>query len=1037
MAVSGISGSRSIYGTRNVISGLASGMDTESMIENAISGYKSKISSLNQKRTKVVWQQEAYRSMISKMSSFLNKYMSYQSSNNLMSASFWNQSVNTVAKGANASKVTAVGKASSNVQIDRVLQLATAATYKASGSVLDRTTSAFGSDTVSAGASGTLDLEGDVEVSGLSGSLTLAYGGSNAQTKLKISFDDTTLYEGQMDENGNEISAEQALVNEINRQLESQSVTIGSTTYTGKDLTNNIVRAELKDGKITFADPKGNNVYVSSASGDAEALLGGKKTSSEYKDQVKELTLDSKVQDLLKTKKVNTLEYLEDKGAALNITVDGVSKAIRMPTASDLKDADGNLLTGDALNKRYLEVLQSRIDSAFGKGKLTVSDGDSSQAGIQFKFEAAKGSTFSVSSDQGKELGFGESGKVTSYLNTGKTLGELLGEDQLSQFATGQKDKDGNDLYSFKVNGVEIGQFTKNSTLDDVTNAMNNNSASGVSVSYSKITNELTFTAKETGAASQIKFDGLSAALFGDTSAEGANYSKGQNAIFEASVNGTSLGQMERSSNSVAIDGMTITLKGTFGYAADENGNTVHTSYAREDDRIVFTASNGQKFYGVPQDEQADGTVKTVKLYNEEGEEVKYGDKEILGKIDDFGNLTFYTEDGDGKKTELYLTKDDGFSEKAYSETWKKDAGRYVFNYGSKTLYGTKGEDGKMTLEDENGKPFVYLPSDKNSEYYKAKVYGEFDENSGGLKFYVDSNTGGERKEVYLRENGSVTVKQSQAAEVKAAVTRTAAYTADTTVTKWGTPETTEAVTFETTTDSDKIVDLIKQFVEDYNAMATEIKNAYSTLPAQKSNGQYYEPLTEDEEADATESFIKNWNEKAQQGILFGDSDLRNLYSMMTNAISMTGELGATLRSAGITVNYADGLSTLSFDEDKFRTALENNPDKVRDAFTASTSSGASEKGLLQALKVPLDMYGKTSGGKGILVEKAGSPLAASTLYSNDIQKQLNSIDTQIEKWQDLMSNKIDFYTRQFSKLEQLVQQMNSQSSYFSQLTGY
>ena len=32
------------------------------------------------------------------------------------------------------------------------------------------------------------------------------------------------------------------------------------------------------------------------------------------------------------------------------------------------------------------------------------------------------------------------------------------------------------------------------------------------------------------------------------------------------------------------------------------------------------------------------------------------------------------------------------------------------------------------------------------------------------------------------------------------------------------------------------------------------------------------------------------------------------------------------------------------------------------------------------------------------------------------------------------MENQIDHYTSQFSRLEQLIQQMNSQSSYFSQL---
>ena len=156
----------------------------------------------------------------------------------------------------------------------------------------------------------------------------------------------------------------------------------------------------------------------------------------------------------------------------------------------------------------------------------------------------------------------------------------------------------------------------------------------------------------------------------------------------------------------------------------------------------------------------------------------------------------------------------------------------------------------------------------------------------------------------------------------------------------------------------------------------------------------------------------------------------------MTSAISMTGENGAALRAAGITVNYSNGLSTLDFNEEKFRAALNNDPDKVRDAFVNSTESGAKSNGLMQALKQPLDMYGKTTGGKGILVDKAGSVLAPSTLYTNTIQKELDRIDTEIEKWQDKMTNQVDYYTSQFTRLEQLIQQMNSQSSYFSQLMG-
>ena len=190
MAVSGVSSSTSIYGNRNVITGLASGMDTESMIENAISAYKNKITALTQKRTKTEWKQDAYQSMISKMSSFLSKYTSYRSSNNLMSTSFFDSAVKTVSKGANKDLVSATGRSSSDIRIDRVRQLATAATYKLSGTFLDGTTAEFGQDKVTSAASGTLDLDKEIEIGNLNGSLTLAYGGSNATSYLTVNFDE-------------------------------------------------------------------------------------------------------------------------------------------------------------------------------------------------------------------------------------------------------------------------------------------------------------------------------------------------------------------------------------------------------------------------------------------------------------------------------------------------------------------------------------------------------------------------------------------------------------------------------------------------------------------------------------------------------------------------------------------------------------------------------------------------------------------------------------------------------------------------------
>ena len=946
MAVSGVSSSRSIYGNRNVITGLASGMDTESMIENAISAYKNKISALSQKRTKTEWKQDAYRSMISKMSSFLSKYTSYRSANNLMSTSFFDQAVKTVSKGANKDLVSASGRANSDIRIDRVRQLATAATYKLSGVALDGTTAAFGKDSVSSAASGTLDLDKPIDIGNLDGSLTLAYGGKNATSYLTIEFDETKTYEDDVDADGNVTkSGAQKLVDDINKQLEEQSVSIGTKTYTGKDLLDNVIKAEVgEDGQITFTDPKKNGVYVSAATGSIqEKLLGGKEPSTEAGKQIKSLTLSD---DALETTEMSTLEYLSTRGGSMEITLDGKTKTVKLPGKDDLPEQ----FTGEARDAKFLEALQKNIDDAFGKGKLTVSDANRKEGadgkGIQFQFTAPKGSTFAIGSTKGEMLGFGESDRVTSYLNTGKTLGELLGDkgfeglegvkvlakDKDGKDIPGQylkddngnyiyeKDADGNTLYSFKVNGKEIGQFSKDTTLQTVMNAMNSNADSGVKVAYSKLTNELSFAAKETGAANGIGFEGLSAKLFGapgtyDDDKRGT-YTKGQDAIFEASVNGTSLGEITRSSNEVEMDGMTINLKGTFGYQTDEDGNIRYESEQAKDKdgRLLFS------FQGVE------------KAASENGDKLEFTDEK-----------------------------------------------------SGETVNGTIDADGKLTITNQVG----------------DQVYAHVDAQNR-LRFDADA---------------------SQAVEGSAVMNKTAIK-----------DNKAEGVTFETSSDADKIVDAVKQMVEDYNAMAKEIKDAYSTLPAQRSNGAYYEPLTSEDEEGMSESAIKNWNEKAKQGILFGDRDLASLYQRMTSAVSMTGEHGAALREAGITVNYSNGLSTLEFNEDKFRTALNNNPDKVRDAFTSSVESGAKSNGLMQALKQPLDIYGKTEGGKGVLVEKAGSPLAPSTMYNNTIQKELNNIDSQIERWQDKMEDQIDHYTSQFSRLEQLIQQMNSQSSYFSQL---
>lgn len=803
------SSSSSIYGNRNVISGLASGMDTESMIENAVSGYKTKISTLQQKRTKVEWQQEVYRSIIGKMSSFSDKYTSYASSTNLLSSSFFNQAVKVTATGKYADMVSASGKTSSSVQILGVKQLARAATYTVSGIGGSKSTATpeFTGSTV--------DLTEKKELSNVSGSLTIKYGGDRSFT---LDFGELDIYQ-----NADE------LAKAIQSKLGEQTMTLSDGTSVK---ASEKIKVEVKDKNIVFSDNSsaGNAVTISGATGKIKDTL---KITADGTES----TLNTKDVELVD--KSSTLgDYLS--GKELTLTLDGVTKKIALPEYKK----DGTALSNDA----YTTALQTKINEAFGAGKVALEKvGAADGKSFSLKFSTQAGSTLSVSGDAAKALGLD---KAATYVNTSKTLGELLGDkaDVWNAFdkveaegdvkkvmtADGKtvdyytdskgnrvKSEDGGKTYyrvddkgeflrEFKINGKLVGAFNKDTALETVLTSINGNADAGVKVSYSKTTNQFQFTAKESGASSRIDMgDGLANALFG-----GGTKEDGTDAIFSMKVNGQPLNDISRSSNTFDVDGMSVSLKGTFT--------------ATEADAVSFTSSS----------------------------------------------------------------------------------------------------------------------------------------------------------------------------------------------------------------DADKIVDAIKSMVEDYNAMVTEIKNAYSTMPQQKSNGNYYEPLTEEDKADMSESSIKAYEEKAKQGLLFADRDLSALYTQLTSAISMSGKDGADLKAIGITSNYSNGLTTLSLNEEKLRAALETDPDKVRDVFSKSVASGSSSNGLMQALKSPLDMYSKTQGTKGILVQKAGSTLAPSTLYKNTLQNKLDDIDTQIEKWQDKMADQVDRYTSKFTALEKLISQMNSQSSALASFLG-
>lgn len=118
------------YSTSRGMSGLVSGLDTESMVDKLLSGTQAKIDKQNGNKQQLVWKQDAYREVISLLTGFQDKFFNFLNpSSNLLSNSFFNAM--SVTSKSTAVKVTANNNASAGkITINQVKQLATASKYE-------------------------------------------------------------------------------------------------------------------------------------------------------------------------------------------------------------------------------------------------------------------------------------------------------------------------------------------------------------------------------------------------------------------------------------------------------------------------------------------------------------------------------------------------------------------------------------------------------------------------------------------------------------------------------------------------------------------------------------------------------------------------------------------------------------------------------------------------------------------------------------------------------------------------------------------
>lgn len=241
----------------------------------------------------------------------------------------------------------------------------------------------------------------------------------------------------------------------------------------------------------------------------------------------------------------------------------------------------------------------------------------------------------------------------------------------------------------------------------------------------------------------------------------------------------------------------------------------------------------------------------------------------------------------------------------------------------------------------------------------------------------------------------------------------------------------TGTISVRVSTDTAKIVENVKTFVEAYNTELAKLQAAVS-----ETKYKDFLPLTDDERSALTESEIKLWEEKAKSGMLYRNPILMDAVTKMRNdimtAMPLTGNY-KTASSIGITTgDYLEG-GKLYLDEAKLTKALEEDPDVVYKIFGVDGSETTHyQKGLAGRL------YDTLKEVSDKIVAEAGATISSEA--TSNLAKQITAYQTNMDNWELRLQAMEERYYTKFNALEVALSNLSQQSSWlesqFAALSG-
>lgn len=237
-------------------------------------------------------------------------------------------------------------------------------------------------------------------------------------------------------------------------------------------------------------------------------------------------------------------------------------------------------------------------------------------------------------------------------------------------------------------------------------------------------------------------------------------------------------------------------------------------------------------------------------------------------------------------------------------------------------------------------------------------------------------------------------------------------------------------VSVTTATDTQAIYDKIKAFLGKYNELITAMDTAYNATSAGD-----YEPLTDDEKEDMTDSQIEKWETKIKDSLLRRDSTLGNASSSMKSIMSRSFEINGktySLNTFGInTLGYfsadTNERGCLHIDGDADDSNTSGNADKLMAAINEDPEAVTS---FFQQLSNTL--YDDLT--------KRMASSSVSSIYTIYNDKQMSSeysdYKDKIDKWQDKLDYYEEYYYKKFSAMETALSKLQSSTSSLSNLLG-